>query len=193
MRLNTIHKSIKVEGEGNIDVTTSQTTIKPEIGHIVEIGIHLIEAEEILTEILDQTIGVDQEIIIDRKDTDKVIGMTIPDKTTEGTTIGIIIGKIMDEAIIGNKGIEVQVGTVTEITIETIQYDQGRNTSKDRSTESSQGHGLEQNQKVKEIMIDQEQNQDLDQAQELVQIGTGLGVIGAESMITLQENVPTLL
>ena len=102
-------------------MTTGPTTIKPEIGHIVEVGIHLIEAEEIMTEILDQTIGVDQEIIIDGKDTDKVIGVTIPDKTTEGTTIGIIIGKIMGEAIIGEKGIEVQVGTVTEITTETIQ------------------------------------------------------------------------
>ena len=49
VRLNTSHKSIKVEGEDKIDVTTGPTTIKPEIGHTVEIGIHLIEAEEIMT------------------------------------------------------------------------------------------------------------------------------------------------
>ena len=51
MRLSTSHKSIKVEGEDGIDVTTDKMTIKPEIGHTGEIGIHLIEAEEIMTEI----------------------------------------------------------------------------------------------------------------------------------------------
>ena len=96
-------------------MTIRPTTIKPEIGHMVEIGIHLIEAEEIMIEILDQTIGVDLGINTDGKDINKVIGVTIPDKTTEGTTIGIIIGRIMEQAIIGNKGIEVKVGTVTEI------------------------------------------------------------------------------
>ena len=84
-------------------MTTGPKTIKPEIGHTVEIGMHIIEAEEIMTEILDQTIGVDLGIITDGKDTDKVIGMTMPDKTTEGTTIEISIGKITDKAIIGKK------------------------------------------------------------------------------------------
>ena len=102
-------------------MNTDKTIIKPEIGHTVEIGIHPIEAGEIMTEMLDQTIGVGLEIIIDGKDTDKVIGMTIPDKVTRETTIEIIIDKIMDKAIIENKGTEVQVGTVIEITIETIK------------------------------------------------------------------------
>ena len=96
MRLNTSHRSIKVEGEDKVDMTIDKTTIKPEICHTVEIGMHLIEAEEIMTEILDQNIGVDQGIILDGKDTDKVIGMTIPDKITGQTTIEVIIGKNMD-------------------------------------------------------------------------------------------------
>ena len=103
-------------------MTIGPATIKPEIGHTVEIGIHPIEAEEIMTEILDQTIGLGLGIITDGMDTDKVMGVTIPDKATEGITVEIIIiGKIMEEVIIENKGMEVQVGTVTEITIETIQ------------------------------------------------------------------------
>ena len=81
MRLNRSHRSIKVEGEDKIDVTKGPTTTKPEIDHTVGIGMHLIEVEEIMTEILDQ------------------------DKTTEETPIEIIIGKIMDKVIIGNKGI----------------------------------------------------------------------------------------
>ena len=107
MRPNTSHKSIKVEGEDRIDVTIDITTIKPETGHTVEIGMFLIEEEEILTEILDQSIEVDQEIDIDRMDTDKVIGMLTTEKITEETTIEIIIDKNMGEAIIENKGIEV--------------------------------------------------------------------------------------
>ena len=77
-----------------MDVTADKTTIKSEIDHTAEIGIHLIEAEEILTEILDQTIGVDLGIVKDGKDTDEVIGVTIPDNNTEGTTIGMIIDKM---------------------------------------------------------------------------------------------------
>ena len=122
--------------------------------------------------------------------------MTIPDKTTEGTTIRINISQIMDEAIIENKSIKVQVGRVTEITTETnqgkdmteIEIQVGIGVEKD-----SPGHGLEWNQKVEGIVIYQEQNQDPDQVQELVQIETGIGVIGAESIMTLQENIPTLL
>ena len=53
MKLSISHKSIKVEVEDRINVTTDNTIIKPEIGHTVEIGIHLIEAEETLTEIID--------------------------------------------------------------------------------------------------------------------------------------------
>ena len=116
MRLNTSHKFIKLEEEDRIDVITDKTTIKPEIGHTVEIGIHLIEAEETLTGTLDQIIEVGQGITIDGTDTGKVIGMTIPDKITEETTTEITTDKITE-----NKDIEVQVGTVTEITIETIQ------------------------------------------------------------------------
>ena len=49
MRLHTSHKFIKVEGEDIIDVITGQTAIKPEIGpELVEIGIHHIEAGEIM-------------------------------------------------------------------------------------------------------------------------------------------------
>ena len=133
MRLNTSHKFIKVEGEDRIDVTTDKTTIKPEMDHTVEIGIHLIEAEEILTDILDQIIEVDQGITIDGTDTGKVIGVIVPDKITEETTIQITKDKIIE-----NKGIEVQVGIIIEITIETIpreKFEQSRDTSRDRSRE----------------------------------------------------------
>ena len=181
---------------GKIGVNIGKMVIKPEIGYTVEIGIHHIEAEEIMTEILDQTIGVDLGIIIDGKDTDKVIGMTISDKITEGTAIEIFINKIMDKAIIKNNGIEVQVGTVIEITTETIQ---GTDLSKVEMQieigveKDSQDHGLEWNQKVEETVIDQEQNQDLDQVQELVQTEIGLGVISADSMIILPRNAPVPL
>ena len=50
-----------------------------------------------------------------------MIGMTIQGKIMEETTIGIIIGRIMVKVTTGNKGTEVQVGTVTEFAIETIQ------------------------------------------------------------------------
>ena len=98
-----------VEGEDKINMTTDSTTIKAEIGHTVEIGIHLIEAEEILTEIINQITEVDQEITIDGTDADKVVGVMITDKIIEETTIEIIIDMIMDEIIIENKGIELQV------------------------------------------------------------------------------------
>ena len=149
-----------------------------------------------MTEILDQTIGVDLGTITDGKDTDKVNRHDHPRQDYRRDTIGIIIGEITDKAIIGNKGIEVKVGTVTEITTKTIQekgmtkaeIQVGIEVEKD-----SQDHGPEQNQKVGGILIDEEQNQDPDQVQELVQTETGLGVICEKSMITLQENVPTLL
>ena len=57
------------------------------MGHTLEIGTHLIEAEEILTEFFVQIIEVDQEITIDGTDTGKVIGMTITDEITGETTI----------------------------------------------------------------------------------------------------------
>ena len=69
MRLNTSHKFIKVEGEDRIDLTTVKTIIEPEIGHTIEIGIYPIEAEEIMTETLDQIIEVSQGITIDGTDT----------------------------------------------------------------------------------------------------------------------------
>ena len=119
MRHNISHKFTKVEGEDKIDVITGPTIIKPEIGHIVQIDTLLIDAEEIMTEILDHVI-VDLQITIGRKDTDSVIVMTIQGKIMGETIIGIIIGKIMAEVTTGNKGIEVQVGIITEITIETI-------------------------------------------------------------------------
>ena len=197
MTLSTSHKSIKVEGEDRISMTTDKTTIKSEIGHTVEIGIHLVEAEKILTEILDQIIEVDQELTIDGMDTDKMVGVMITDEITEETTIEIIVDKIMDEIIVENKGIEieVQVGIIIGITIETIQR-------KDLSKveiqveigveKESCDHSLEWNKKIEEMVIDQEQSQNLDQVQELVQIGIGVGVISVESMIILQGNIPLL-
>ena len=44
--------------------------------------------------ILHQTIRVDLGIITDGKDTDKVIGMTFPDRITGETTIEIIIERL---------------------------------------------------------------------------------------------------
>ena len=99
----------------------------------------------------------------------------------------------MDKAVIENKGVEVQVGTVIEITTETFQ---GKDLSKVeiqvdiRVGRDSQDHSLEQDQKVEETVIDQDQSQDPDQVQELVQKEIGLGAINAESMITLQGNAP---
>ena len=113
----------------------------------------------------------------------------------EETTIEMIIGKIMVEVITGNKGTEVQVGTVTEITTGTIQE---KDTMKVEMQveigveKDSQGQGLGLNQKVEGMLIDQEQNQGPDQDQGSAQIEIGLDVIGADSMITLQESVPML-
>ena len=96
----------------------------------------------------------------------------------------------MDEAIIEKKGIEVQVGTVTEITTVIIQ---GKDLSEVEIQvevgieKDNHDHGLEQDQKVEEIVIDQEQSQDPDQLQGLVQKEIELGT---ESMITLQGNAP---
>ena len=189
MRLNTSHKYIKVEGEDKIDVIRGPTIIKPEIGHILGIDIYLIEAGEMMTEILDQAIGVDLEITIDRKDTERVIGMTIQGKIPEETTIGIIIGKIMVMKIPGNQGIEVQVGTVTEITTGTIQE---KDMTEVGIGEEKDSQGLGWKQKVEGILIDQEQNQGPDQVEGSAQIEIELDVIGAESMITLQDSVPML-
>ena len=76
-----------------------------------------------MIEIIDQIIEVDQEIIIDRDISGKMVGMMITDKITEEITIEITVDNIMDEIIIENKGIEieVQVGIIIEITTETIQ------------------------------------------------------------------------
>ena len=56
MMLSISHKSIKVEGEDRIYVSTDKTIINPEIDHTVEIGLILllIEVEETLTETIDQ-------------------------------------------------------------------------------------------------------------------------------------------
>ena len=61
------------------------------------------------------------------------------------------------------------------ITTETIQ---GKDLCKVeiQVEKDSHDHGLEQNQKVEQIVIDQEQSQDEGQAQELVHIEIGLGV-----------------
>ena len=193
MRHNISHKFTKVEGEDKIGMITGPTIIKTEIGHIVEIDTLIIEVKEIMTEILDQAIGVDLEITIGGKVTDRVIGMTIQGKIMGETIIGIIIDKIMAEVTTGNKGIEVQVGMIIEITIKTIEGKDmteveikiGIGVEKD-----SQGQGLGWNQKVEGMLIDQEQNQGPDQVQGLAQIEIGLDVIGAVSMITLQESVP---
>ena len=75
MTLSISHTTIKVEREDRFDVNTDKTIIIPEIDFTVEIGMFLIEVEEILTEIIDQILGVDHEIIID-----KMIGETVIDK-----------------------------------------------------------------------------------------------------------------
>ena len=54
------HKSIRVEGEDRIDMTTDKIIINPEIDHTVEIGIILlIEVEDTLTETIDTILEVD--------------------------------------------------------------------------------------------------------------------------------------
>ena len=196
MRLNTSHRSIKVEGEDKTDATTDRTTIKPEIGHTVEIGMHLIEAEEIMMEILDQTIGIDPGIIIDGKDTDKMIGMTIPDKITGETTIAIFIDKIMDEAIIENKDIEVQVGRVTKITTEIIQGNdlseveiKSRNKSRERQSQPQSRTGSEGRRDGDRSRTESRSRS----SSRVSKTEIGLGAISAKSMITLQGNDPVPL
>ena len=121
-----------------------------------------------MAEILDQIIEVDQGITIDGTDMGKMKGMTIPGKIIEEMTIEVTTSKIIE-----NNGIEVQVGTIIEITLEIIQ---GKALSKVEiqieigAEKDSHDHSLEWNQKVEEIVIDQEESQDLDQVQELVQI-----------------------
>ena len=55
--------------------------------------------------------------------TAKMIGVAIADKNIEGTTTELTIDKIMEEMIIGIRGIviEVRVGTVLKITTGIIQ------------------------------------------------------------------------
>ena len=140
---------------------TGPTSIKPEIGHIVETNTLLIKAEETMIEILDQAIGVHLEIAIGRKDTDRMIGMTIKGKIMVETVMGIIIGKIMVEVTIGNKGLEVQVGTVIAITIETIQERDMTEVEiqiRIGTEKGSQDQDLGWNQKVVGMLTDQEQN-----------------------------------
>ena len=140
-----------------------------------------------------QAIRVDLEITTDEKDTGKVIGMSIQGNIM--ATKGIIIGKIMVEVITGKEGIEVQGGTVTEITTEAIQEKDMTEVEiqvEIRVEKDSQGQALGWKQKVEGLLIDQEQNQGPDLDQGSAQIEIGLDVTGAESRITLQESVPTL-
>ena len=100
-----------------------------------------------------------------------MIGETITDKIIEGTTIEITIGKTMDMIIIGTKGIEieVQVETTTGVITEIIQ---GKDLSEVEILaeigvgKDSHNNVLEQNQKIKEMVIDQDQSQGLDPVQE---------------------------
>ena len=57
-----------------------------------------------MTETIDQILEEDHETI-----TDKMIGETVTDKIIEETTIKVTIGKIMDEIMIENRGIEIGV------------------------------------------------------------------------------------
>ena len=201
MKLSTSHKSIKVEGEHRIDVTTDKIIINPEIDHTLGIGIILIETEGTLTETTDQIIEVDQEMTIGKMIgkiiTGKVTGEIAIDRTIEVTAIEITTGRTMDVIIIETRGIgkEVKVGTTTCVITGTIP-------GKDLSEVEIQGeigvgkdspdHDLEQNQKTEGIVIDQDQNQGLDPVQEYVQIRIDLGVISVEGMIILQGNVKIL-
>ena len=150
-----------------------------------------------MTEIIDQIIVVDQKITIDGTDTGTLVGVMITNKFTEKTTIEVNIDKIMDEIIIENKGtgIEVEVGIIIEITTGTIQ---GKDLSEVeiqveiRVEKDKHNHGLEWNQKIEDIVINQEQSLDLDQIPELAQIEIGLGVISVESVIILLGNVSIL-
>ena len=184
MRLNISHKFIKVEGEDRIDVSTDKTIINPEIDCTAKIEILPIEAEETMIKAIDQIIEIDQEIIIDKTIgetftgemigkiiTDMMIGDTITDKTTEGTTREVTIDKIMDMIIIETMGIgiEVQVGTTAEVVIEIIQgkdLNEIEMLAEIEVEKDSPDHNLDQNQKIEEIVIGQDQSQGLDPAQE---------------------------
>ena len=73
--------------------------------------------EEITT---DQMIGMKiTDQMIGMKITDQMIGKTVTDKTIEGTITEI--DQIMEEAINRDIGLEVKVGRIQEIIIETIQ------------------------------------------------------------------------
>ena len=99
----------------------------------------------------------------------KMIGETITDKITEETTIEVTIDKIMHKIIIESRGIgigvQVEVGIITEVITEIIQ---GRYLNEVEilvETEigkDSHNHDLEQNQKIEEIVMDQDQSQGLD-------------------------------
>ena len=85
MTPSTNHIYTKVKEEDRIDVTMLKMTIRQGIDHLVEIKIHLTEAEEILVEILGKIIEEDHVTTIE---------MTI-DKT------------ITEETIVGNRGTEI--------------------------------------------------------------------------------------
>ena len=151
-------------------MNTDITIINPEIDHTVEIGILLIEVEETLMETIDQIIEVDHEKMLDMMIGETVIGEIITDRITEGTAIEVTIGKIMDMIVIENRGtgIEVQVGITAEVTTEIIQ---GKDLSEVEILveigvgKDSHNHNLEQNQKIEEMVIGQDQSQGRDLVQ----------------------------
>ena len=116
MKPNTNCKSIKVEGEDRIDVTTDKIVINPGIDHMVGMET-AIEAEGTMTETIDQIKEVDQEIT-----TGKMIGEITTDRTIVGITIEVTTDRTMDTIITENRGIEIEVkvGTIAEITMEII-------------------------------------------------------------------------
>ena len=105
-----------------------ETIINLETDHTVEIEINHIEAEEITVEITtDQIIEVDQEKTIDmmigETTTYRMIDETIIDKIIEEIITETIIDQIMEEIIKENRDIEIEVkvGRILEIILETIQ------------------------------------------------------------------------
>ena len=134
MRHNISPRFTKVGIETKTD--TDKTIISLETGHIVEIEINHIEAEEITIETINQIVGVDHETAIDltigETAIDKMIGKITTDKMIDKTIIGKIIEEIITETIIGqtmeetiteyrDREVEVKVGRILEYIREIIQ------------------------------------------------------------------------
>ena len=118
MMFNINPRFIRVKEGDRTDVITIRMIIDKEIGPLIETEVHLIEVDKVLAEIIDQVIEVDHGIILEA-----TTNRTVTEEITDGTIIGITLGKTIEKIDIEIQylGIEVVVEMDIEITTEINQ------------------------------------------------------------------------